>query len=149
MKNLFHPEALQEITSRINQLRPESERKWGKMGPAQMLAHCAQAMQTSVGSAKPKRMFISYLAGPFLRKLTVNQKRFQKNLPTDPNFLINDQRDFETEKARLLGLINQFISNGPAKVPAHPHPLFGKLNADQWGGLAYKHLDHHLRQFGH
>ena len=148
MKNLFQPEALQEITSRINQLRPESERKWGSMDVAQMLAHCGQAMQTSVGSAKPKRMLISYLVGPFLRKLTVNPKRFQKNLPTDPTFLIKDARDFETEKARLLKLIDQFISNGPANVPAHPHPLFGKLNSEEWGGLTYKHLDHHLRQFG-
>ncbi|MEP6513238.1 MAG: DUF1569 domain-containing protein [Parafilimonas sp.] len=28
-----------------------------------------------------------------------------------------------------------------------PHPFFGKLKAEEWRTLTYKHLDHHLRQF--
>ncbi|MDZ4803510.1 MAG: DUF1569 domain-containing protein [Candidatus Eisenbacteria bacterium] len=29
-----------------------------------------------------------------------------------------------------------------------PNPIFGNLSVDEWGKLSWKHLDHHLRQFG-
>jgi hypothetical protein len=44
MKNLFEPAAVNEITDRMAHLRPDSERRWGKMNAAQMLAHCSAAI---------------------------------------------------------------------------------------------------------
>jgi hypothetical protein len=62
--------------------------------------------------------------------------------------VVKDERDFEEEKNRLQELINEFYSKGPDKAGLYPHPMFGKFTDTQWGQAMYKHLDHHLRQFG-
>ena len=69
-------------------------------------------------------------------------------MPTDNSFLVVDQRNFEKEKARLIELVTQFSTGGEAKCTTHPHPFFGKVTPHEWGAGMYKHLDHHLRQFG-
>ncbi|MFD1127776.1 DUF1569 domain-containing protein [Paenibacillus provencensis] len=30
----------------------------------------------------------------------------------------------------------------------NPHPFFGKLTSEEWSIGLYKHLDHHLKEFG-
>lgn len=148
MKNLFQPEVLEEVTQRINKLQPNSKRLWGKMEVAQMLAHCTAALEVGAGEKFPPRMFIGRILGPFVKPMFTNEKPFKKNGPTDKSFLVIDQRNFEKEKSRLLELINKFSSGGPEKVTSHPHSFFGKLTPMQWSTGMYKHLDHHLRQFG-
>lgn len=148
MKSLFQPEVLQEIKERIGHLRPNSQRQWGKMEVAQMLAHCSAAMEVAVGEKHPPRMFIGRIIGPFLKSAFSNEKPLRKNTPTDKSFLIIDQRNFEKEKSRLIELLSKFQSGGPEKVTKHPHSFFGKLTPAEWGTGSYKHLDHHLRQFG-
>lgn len=61
---------------------------------------------------------------------------------------MEDARDLENERNHLLVLIDKFTAGGPAACTTHPHGFFGKLTPDQWAILMYKHLDHHLRQFG-
>lgn len=148
MKNLFQPEVLEEIQQRIEKLQPNSKRLWGKMEVAQMLAHCTAAIEVAVGEKFPPRMFIGRILAPFLKPVLTNEKPFKKNTPTDKSFLVIDQRNFEKEKSRLLELINRFSTGGPGKVTSHPHSFFGKLTPIQWSTGMYKHLDHHLRQFG-
>ena len=77
-----------------------------------------------------------------------DEKPWGKNLPTAPNFLIKDQRNFETEKQQLVELVNKFFQLGPDKACKFPHPFFGTLTPEQWGKGMYKHFDHHLQQFG-
>lgn len=48
----------------------------------------------------------------------------------------------------LIIHLNKFHKNGPETCISHPHPFFGKLTSEQWGKGIYKHLDHHLKQFG-
>ncbi|MCW3079063.1 DUF1569 domain-containing protein [Segetibacter sp.] len=148
MKNLFQPEALEEIKQRMQKLQPNSARLWGKMEVAQMLAHCSAAMEVAVGEKHPPRMFIGRIIGPFLRSRFTNEKPFGKNTPTDKSFLVIDQRNFEKEKAKLLELIDKFSKGGPEKVTLYPHSFFGKLSPVEWSAGMYKHLDHHFRQFG-
>lgn len=149
MKSLYEPAAANEIRTRLDALGATSERQWGKMNSAQMLAHCANAMETATGEVKLPRVFIGRVFGPLARKMVVNnEKPFSRNSPTAPNLVISDSRHFETEKQRLTQLINRFVDGGPSACTDHPHSFFGKLTADEWGRLMYKHLDHHLRQFG-
>lgn len=61
-------------------------------------------------------------------------------------FIVQDERELEAERARLLGLIDRFAA-GPQACTRHPHSFFGKMQPDEWATLMYKHLDHHLRQF--
>lgn len=36
----------------------------------------------------------------------------------------------------------------PAEDLAPVHPAFGRMRRADWGIWAWRHLDHHLRQFG-
>ena len=148
MKNVFQPDALQEVNQRINKLQPNSQRQWGKMDVAQMFAHCSAALEVAAGKKFPPRIFIGRILAPFFRSVFSNDKPFKQNMPTDNSFLIIDQRNFEREKARLIDLVTQFSTGGKVKCTTHPHPCFGKLTPNEWGTGMYKHLDHHLRQFG-
>jgi len=58
------------------------------------------------------------------------------------------ERDLKAERERLRGLIERFVAGGRAGCTTHPHSFFGKLTPEEWAILMYKHLDHHLRQFG-
>ena len=94
------------------------------------------------------RMLLGVLFGWMMKSKLYDDVPWKKNLPTAPNFIIKDQRDFEAEKKGLTTLIHQFHAAGPEGITKFPHPLFGKLTPDQWGKSMYKHLDHHLQQFG-
>ena len=148
IKNLFDTTAFNEIRERINKLTPGAERNWGKMSVSQMLAHCKEAFKVPLSDKSMPRMFIGRLLGWMAKSKLYNDKPWGRNLPTAPNFLIKDERNFEEEKKQLLELINSFHSKGAGNVGKYPHPFFGQLNSDQWGISMWKHLDHHVKQFG-
>ncbi len=145
VKNLFASDAKQFIIERINKLTSESKPLWGKMNVAQMLAHCQMPMGVALGSHKLKGGIILKLIGPFFKKLLFNEKPFKRNLGTDRSFIITDQRKFEEEKQKLVDMINRFTE---ANMVDEPHPFFGKLTKEEWSKGTWKHLDHHLMQFG-
>ena len=76
-----------------------------------------------------------------------NDKLWRKNLPTAPGFKITEKKDFNEEQTKLLGLINE-VYEQRNRDKWQPHPVFGELTSEHWGQMQYKHLDHHLRQFG-
>lgn len=149
MRNLFEPSSVTEIRDRVQRLRPDSPRQWGTMTPAQAMAHCATALELPLDDARPPRMFIGRLLGPVIKRLALgNDAPMRKNSPTVPGFQVGDQRDLDVERQRLLSLIDRFVAAGRGGMTTHPHAFFGRLSPDEWGVLSYKHLDHHLRQFG-
>lgn len=148
MKNLFDSSTHHEILDRIGLLRPELKPHWGVMTPAQMLAHCIEAFKVPLSPVKLPRMFLGYFLGPLLKHKLYNDTPWKKNLPTAPQFKIRDDRHFETEKNALVQWINRFFHAGPEGISKHPHPMFGTFTPAQWGQAMYKHLDHHLTQFG-
>ncbi len=148
MKNLFDKGAYNEIVQRMNALTTQTERGWGKMEVAQMLAHCKEAFKVPLSDKKMPRMFIGMMLAWMMKSKMYDDSPWKRSLPTAPNFLIKDQRNFETEKGELSGLITKFYTAGPGNVGKFPHPFFGTFTQDQWGKCMYKHLDHHLTQFG-
>lgn len=148
MKSMFEPGTPDEIVRRISSLTPATQHVWGKMQVAQMLAHCCTAMEVATGKRVAKRLLIGRLIGPLFKKKYYDDSDFTKNSPTHPTFVVRDERDFGKEKDRLVALVREFASGGEAKAPAAPHSFFGPLTPTQWGIGTYKHLDHHLRQFG-
>jgi hypothetical protein len=148
MKSLYTPDALAEVLSRIDKLQPTSTRQWGKMEVAQMLAHCTAALDVAIGRTSPPRMFIGRILGSLIKSNFYNEKPFNKDGPTDKSFIVSDPREFATEKGWLLESIKQFSVGGSAACTTHPHSFFGELTPNQWSIGMYKHLDHHLRQFG-
>lgn len=148
MKHLFEKDATEEIISRIDKLQPAAQRQWGKMDAAQMMAHCSAALDMAAGRLNPPRMLIGRLLGSFVRPIYSNEKPFSRNNPTDKALVVSDPRDFEREREKLKVCVRQFNEGGAAKCTRHPHPFFGRLTPAQWSRGMYKHLDHHLRQFG-
>ena len=149
MKHLFETGRADEIKGRLHRLQPASQRQWGRMTAPQMLAHCAISMEMATGDRMPPRMFAGRIIGWMVKPLAIgDDKPLKRNTPTAPELVVADERDLDTERQRLLGLIDRFANGGAARCTAHPHTFFGPLTPDEWATLMYKHLDHHLRQFG-
>jgi Protein of unknown function (DUF1569) len=149
MKNLFETERLIEVKERVALLRPESPRQWGKMNAAQMVAHCTAGMEMALGDRKLPRVLIGRLIGGIIKpKVFGDDEPMRRNSPTMKELVMQDERDLDKERVRLLELIDRFAAAGPAGCTDHPHSFFGRLTPGEWAILTYKHLDHHLRQFG-
>jgi hypothetical protein len=149
MKNIFEPARVAEVKDRMARLRPESEPLWGSMGAAQAVAHCAAGVEMAVGTIRPPRAMIGRILGPLVKaKVFKDEEPMRRNSPTAKELVVGDARDLDVERERLCGLLDQFVAAGPAGCTKHPHAFFGKLTPEEWSGLMYKHLDHHLRQFG-
>jgi hypothetical protein len=149
MKNLFEAARVEEVKERMAQLRPDSERLWGKMNAPQALAHCSAAVEWAVGDRIPPRMFLGRIMGQIVKPMVLgNDEPMRRNSPTTKDLVVQDERDLGTERERLRGLIDRFAAGGPKGCTTHPHSFFGKLTPEEWATLIYKHLDHHLRQFG-
>ena len=146
---MYDVAAAEEIRQRLTQLRPDRVRQWGTMNAAQVTAHCARGFEWAVGDARPPRMFLGRLFGGFVKnKALGNSDPLRRNTPTAPSLIVKDDRDLDAERARLRTLIDRFVAAGPAGCTTHPHSFFGPLTPQEWSVLMYKHMDHHLRQFG-
>lgn len=148
MKSIFDSEIRQELICRIESLTEENASLWGKMNIYQMIKHCSYWDNWMLGINKPiyKQNFIGKIFGKMaLNKMTKNDSPLDKNVPTDKEFKFNsDAYDIEPEKQKWIKLINQYPEyNNPNFI----HVFFGKMTKEQVGILAYKHTDHHLRQF--
>jgi hypothetical protein len=148
MKNFFNSEDALEIINRVEQFTPENKKQWGKMSHAQMMAHCTKGLQMASGKLPTKRLFIGKLIGGFVKKKYFSEAPLPKGAPTGKELLANTQMDFTVEKQNLVNEIRAFATGGPDNASKDPHPFFGNLTPDEWGLGQYKHLDHHLRQFG-
>ncbi len=148
MQSLFDVTTYNSIKERINKLSSESPTLWGKMNVAQMLTHCERIFNVPLSEKEMPRMLMGILIGWAFKSKLYNEVPWQRNLPTSPAFKITDSREFENEKQGLLQLVEKFYTAGPTGISKYPHPLFGTLTTEQWGKSMYKHLDHHLQQFG-
>jgi hypothetical protein len=148
MKTIFDAETHHELLNRLGKLTPEAERQWGKMSPAQMMEHTARALDMAIGKKPMKQIFLGKMLSWMFRKEFLGEKPFKQNRPTGPDFIIKDELDFESTRARLKELIDEFHASGEGGLDGNVHGFFGPLTGKQWGETQYKHLDHHLRQFG-
>jgi hypothetical protein len=148
MSSVFTPADREALCRRLAALEPGARRQWGKMEPAQMLRHCAISLEDVLGTRPVRQTFLGRLVTPLIRRQIFGAKPFRRNAPTDPIYVVSDPRDFEAERSRLATLLDQVVQRGAAKSGGMVHPFFGRLSGAEWGTLIYKHLDHHLRQFG-
>ena len=149
MKSLFDAATAAQVKERIRRLEPGSNRQWGKMSAAQAMAHCATTMEWAVGDSFAPRMLIGRILGPMVKSRVLKEDAVMKrNAPTAKSLVVADERDLGKERERLCTLIDRFSTGGPQGCTKHAHTFFGRLTPDEWAHLMYKHLDHHLRQFG-
>ena len=149
MKNIFQTEATDELIGRINKLTPDSPALWGKMNVAQMLAHCCVSYEMVYDNIhKAPNGFLKLILKWFVKESVVGDKPYKKNGQTAPAFIITTAKDFEKEKARLIAYIEKTRDLGESFFDQKESLSFGRLTVAQWNNMFYKHLDHHLSQFG-
>ncbi len=147
MKNIFHPKDNQEMIARIHNLTPESKALWGKMTVDQMLSHCIAPINVALGTEKINVPIPFRIMGRLMKKSWLDAPEFKKNTPTAKEFIRKGNYDFETTKNELIKSVEK-LSEGFQVVQLETHPFWGKLTEKDWNNLQWKHLDHHLRQFG-
>ena len=149
MKSIFETEAKAELLNRLENLEAESSAKWGKMNVNQMLVHCQKPIELALGESTIKKP--NFLMGMMMKLVApslYNDKPWKEGLPTAKEFIIVNSDGFNTEKDKLKSKIETMSTSKNYFEPKKKHPYFGTFTADQWGKSAYKHLDHHFRQFG-
>lgn len=146
-KNLFDVNCIKELKQRIATLNSNTTPNWGNMTVAQMLAHCSEVLKNALGETQQKRKLIGYIVAPFVRSRFYDAEPYKKK-GGPSTFIMEDDKNFEYEKQYLLQRIEQFHQIERAKLKKSVHPILGKFTPEQWAIGQYKHLDHHLRQFG-
>lgn len=149
--NLFDEQKRIEIVSRINRLSPEAKGLWGKMNANQMLCHCTDGLRGCLGELDNLNDQSNFLTRSLVKWLVLYAMPIPKDVPTSKR--VDQMRDgtkpadFETDRQILLAFIEK-VSTRPSDFAWSPHFKFGVLSRKQWGILCYKHIDHHLKQFG-
>ena len=144
MKSVFDPSTREELIRRIHSHSENSTAQWGKMNVYQMMEHCILWEEILLGKKQYRQSFLGLLFGKMALKDMLKDEPMKQNLPTVPSFKISGGGDEAAAKAEWIGLIAE---HGRQKNSGIVHPFFGKLTAEQAGRIAYKHIDHHLRQF--
>jgi len=149
MKTIFDKATRAELIGRINTLDETRTARWGTMNVYQMLRHCTlwEAWIQGTPRRTYKQAFIGRVFGTMaLNNMTKDDKPLKKNIPTTKEFKIRETNgDVAAERRRWVALVEAYehYSN-----PDFIHDFFGRMTREQVGQLAYKHTDHHLRQFG-
>jgi hypothetical protein len=151
MKNIFDQSISNEVITRINTLTPTTTPNWGKMNAPQMLAHCNVTYEFVYEPQKHKKpnFIIRFILKSFVKQVVVGEVPFKQNGSTSPDFIMTGtNKNFEIEKQRLITFITKAQQDGAVFFDGKESHGFGVLNTQEWNNLFYKHLDHHLTQFG-
>lgn len=149
MPSIFDPEVRHLLRNRIAQVSTSSVAQWGRMNVHQMVRHCVIWDGWIQGVRNPtyKREWLGYIFGRLALRVMLKEGRpFDRNIPTLPFFQATaETSDLDADKERWLELLDAY---GHFHNPRFIHDFFGRMSDEQIGTLAYKHSDHHLRQFG-
>jgi hypothetical protein len=149
MKNVFEKEVANELVARVNKLNKDTKANWGTMNVGQMLAHCNVTYDMDFTNDHPKATGVKkFFLKLFIKSVVVGDKPYQKNGRTAPQFLITDEREFEKEKTKLVDYILKVQKQGASHYEGKESNSFGPLTSSEYNNMFYKHLDHHLSQFG-
>lgn len=149
LPNIFTKSVSEEIIGRINALTPTIQPKWGKMSVDQMLAHCNVTYEMVYEDKHPKpNAFVKFILKLLVKGKVVSEEPYQQNGQTAPQFVVKEDKDFEVEKNRLINYIRKTQELGENYFDGKESHSFGALNKTEWNNMFYKHLNHHLTQFG-
>ena len=146
MKTVWNAADSAELSARLDRLRADASPGWGKFTAPQMVCHLVDSLKMASGElpVRSKRLPIRF---PPLKQLIVYWLPFPKGAPTAPELLARTPSEWHGEIQELKRDLAAFHERGP-EGPLVPHPAFGMLSRRAWGVLVYRHMDHHLKQFG-
>ena len=146
-RSLFDDPCRQVMLSRLRSLRPDAQRRWGRMSAPQMIAHLTDQMHHALGdspvAARPGRL--RWLPVVYASIYLIPWPKGRIKGP--PEAFATQPTSWEADVAELEALLERFgTSDAGADWP--DHALFGHMSGRDWGVFVHKHFDHHLRQFG-
>lgn len=150
MRSVSGPAVLRSLIARLDRLRPDSGRRWGSLTPHEMLCHLGDAAEM-VLRTRPRTEAVPNRRRPIVKLVALwSPLRWPHGWATnpahDPRALGTRPSEFADDLARAVAGLNG-IANGTGPLePAHGY--FGVMSREDWQRWAYKHTDHHLRQFG-
>jgi Protein of unknown function (DUF1569) len=149
LPNIFTTSVSEKLIARINSLSPNTQAQWGKMNATQMLAHNNVTFEFAYEEKHSKpNFFMGFILRNLVKGGLVSEKPYKKSASTAPEFIIGDDRNFDVEKNRLIEYINRTVKLGEQHFEGRESMIFGAMTATEWNNLFYKHIDHHLTQFG-
>lgn len=149
MKTIFDRTTTEQLITRAKNINNNSKPQWGKMNAYQMLVHCNKNMELLQSKRTYPRLFMGRIFGKLALKSTLkNDKPMSKNSPTHPDLVIKKQGNVEDIRAQFINNLTDYLNRKPSDYKHFIHPFFGKMTIEQVGQWEYKHIDHHLRQFG-
>lgn len=149
MENIYNQKDYEAIILRLNLITPQSEKLWGRMEVNQMLVHLINQLDIALGKKSAKvqgQAILKTMLGRWIALYIVPWRKGKEKTPTEMDVFKTRviMTDFESDKQLLFRRLKEFI-DAPGFAP---HPFFGKINNKDWGRLAWKHINHHLWQFG-
>ncbi|MBI3792116.1 MAG: DinB family protein [Gemmatimonadetes bacterium] len=148
MQTIFDPANERATLARLERLTPDAPARFGKFNAHRMMCHLIDASLIALGD-KPVRAGTGPLTFPPLRYAMLFLLPWPKGkVKTHKEFLETKPAEFEADRARLRALLAQVAQRGRDGGPFQPHPAFGRLSVEHWGGLVLRHVDHHFAQFG-
>lgn len=149
LPDIFSKPVAEETINRINKLQPDTKPQWGIMNANQLMAHLNVTYEMVYTDKHPAPFFpLTLVLKLLVKKKVVTEVPYGKNMPTAPAFKTLGEYDFEAERKRLINYINQVQQEGRKAFEGKKSLSFGNLTAEEWNNMFYKHLNHHLTQFG-
>ncbi|NQW03661.1 MAG: DUF1569 domain-containing protein [Acidobacteria bacterium] len=147
MPTLWNDAERQALVTRLRQVTPDAQPGWGSLTARGVLAHLHDAARMALGEldVASKKLPIRF---PPLKQLIIYVVPFPKGAPTAPELIARQADDWTAEMAATEQAIDRLVAKG-ASFRWPNHPAFGSLTHNAWGVLIYRHMDHHLKQFGH
>ncbi len=135
-----------DLIERLRRLTPTTKANWGKFDAPHMICHLSDTLSAGLGNVSAAPLNKPAFQHFPLKHLIIYLFPFPKGAPASPEFLTSSPQDFDTDRMRLISLIERMAAT--RKTSGATHPLFGPLTNDEWNALQWKHIAHHLKQFG-
>ena len=147
-KTLWDEAARRALLDRARRLTPASTPRWGSFTVDRMLAHVVDGFRMATGElpVRPKKVRLPISRWP-LNVLFIHLVGMPKHAPTARELVARPPASIE-EELRELDAQMALLASMRERTDWPAHPFFGKLSRRAWGVLGWKHVDHHLRQFG-
>jgi hypothetical protein len=150
-KTVADPNVLATLVRRLRAVQADSQRRWGTLTSHEMLCHLGDATAMVLGT-RPRKGPVQLRQRAVVKMLGLwSPIPWPHGWPTNPahNPKAEGTRPsvFEKDLARAIEGLEGVASAAPgALTPAHG--FFGTMSSLDWQRWAYRHTDHHLRQFG-
>ncbi len=147
MKTLNNATDRADLVRRLKTVAPDARGQFGTLTALRMITHLIDAARMAMGEVEGLGTGLPVLSWPPFKQLILYVLPIPKaKAKTAPQLLATSPTEMARDVDRLCELMGRF-AKPDTKVGA-THPAFGSMTRESWGILAYKHIDHHLRQFG-